>query len=549
MIYRALSWFIILFACFYGIGSYPLFDDNEGLYASVARNMLSSGQFIVPHLNGVPYLEKPPMLYWLMAGSMSIFGINEWAVRLIPALMFFATAAMMQRFLTRHTKSETAGFAAAIMMVTSLPLLAMGRMILCDMTMTCFLSAALMQFYDWYTSARKNHLLAFWAFLALAVLSKGFVAVILAGGSIGVFLLWQRATFNEARKIVSLPGILLFFIITAPWHIAAALQEPGFAWFYFINEHLYRFLNIREPHDYYTGPLWYYLPRVLGYLVPWAFCVWLFAAKDAAASTHVAAKRLLWSWLCFSLLFFSVSGGKANYYMIAGAPALIMLLAMQLENHIARNTRLARFVTCAGFILILILFGFSRFFCNSNSGEFYAGCQGASWPAIANSLLYVFIAMILCWRIPARWLPPLLGGSILLLLPLLISGVNLANGYVSQKKAADYLSSLTQGDVAIYQEFEELSSLAFYLEKPLIIIDSISNDLLYGQRQPASKPYFMTLSQWAAHKPAIPLVILRRRLFTVMDSLREKHVDIRHICILKQVARVAVIGQCEKGAP
>ena len=549
MIYRTLSWFIILFACFYGIGSYPLFDDNEGLYAAVARDMLKSGQFIIPHLNGVPYIEKPPMLYWLMAGSMSVFGVNEWAVRLIPALALFATASTMQRFLTRHTHSETTGFAAALMMVTSLPLLAMGRMIMCDMIMTCFFTAALMRFYEWYTDGKKGHLLAFWAFLALTVLSKGFVTVILMGGSIGVFFLWQRTPLTQARKILVPAGILLFFAIAAPWHIAASLQEPGFTWFYFINEHLYRFLNIREPHDYYTGPLWYYLPRILGYLVPWTFFLWLFAAKDSVAPTYVDIKRLLWSWFGFSLLFFSISGGKANYYMIAGMPALIMLLALALDKHIAEHTRLARFVTCAGFILILVAFGFSRLFCTASSGEFYDGCQGTSWPAVSGSVTYVFVAMVLCWRIPERWLPPLLGASILFLLPLLISGVNLANGRVSQQKVAEYLNASTHGDIAIYQEFEELSALAFYIDKPLIIVDSISNDLLYGQRQSSGQPYFMTLAQWAKYKPAIPLVVLRKRVFTVMDSLHDQHIDLKHICILKHIGRVAVIGQCEKGIP
>src|SRR5579884_2062879 len=86
--YPVVSWAIIVFACLFGIGSYPLLDNNEGLYASISRDMLASGHYIIPHLNGVPYLEKPPLLYWLTALSMSLFGINEMAARLPEALAF-----------------------------------------------------------------------------------------------------------------------------------------------------------------------------------------------------------------------------------------------------------------------------------------------------------------------------------------------------------------------------------------------------------------------------------------------------------------------------
>src|SRR4051812_19652686 len=127
--YRVIAWLIIGFACFYGLGGYPLLDNNEGLYASIGRDMLNSGQFIVPQLNGVPYLEKPPLLYWLLAASFALFGVNAWAAHLVPALALLATAWMMQRFLARQARSQEAGYAAAVIMVTALPLLAIGRMV------------------------------------------------------------------------------------------------------------------------------------------------------------------------------------------------------------------------------------------------------------------------------------------------------------------------------------------------------------------------------------------------------------------------------------
>src|SRR4029077_1472703 len=105
MNYRIVCWSLIFFACFFGLGAYPLLDHNEGMYAAIARDMLRNGDFIIPHLNGLPYIEKPPLLYWLMAASMAVFGQNEFAVRLIPALALCFTAWKLWRFLLRVTKS------------------------------------------------------------------------------------------------------------------------------------------------------------------------------------------------------------------------------------------------------------------------------------------------------------------------------------------------------------------------------------------------------------------------------------------------------------
>jgi len=550
MIYRALSCFIIAFACFYGLGLYPLFDNNEGMYASIARDMLSNHQFIIPHLNDMAYIEKPPMLYWLMAISMSLFGITTWAVHLVPALALFITAITTQRFLTRVTTNETVGFTAAILLVTSLPLLAMERMIMCDMVMTCFLSNALMQFFCWQKNGGKRNLLAFWALLALAVLSKGFVAIFLAGGAIYVFFAWQRAPFSQARKIFSPLGIVLFLVIAAPWHIAATLQEPGFAWFYFINEHVMRFLNKREPHDYYTGHFWYYLPRLLAYVLPWTFLLLLFFKKDSENSSHhPALRRLLWSWFGFSLLFFSISGGKANYYMMAGMPALAMLMALQIETIMAENARVLRSVASGCLLLVAGILLISQFFCVHGSGEFYNACQGTAWPATSGAFFYVVTGIVLCWRLPRRWIPQILGASIFFLLPLLISGVDLADGRVSQKDAADYINANYHGDVAIYHEYEEVSSLAFYIDRPLLIVDSTSDDLLYGKQQPANAHYFLSLADWAKRTPAIPMVVLQKKLDKTLLELHAAQVDLRNVCVEKQVSRVVIIKMCDGAKP
>jgi len=557
MSYRVIGWLLIIFACFYGLGSYPLLDHNEGMYAAIARDMLHSGDFIIPHLNGLPYLEKPPLLFWLMAVSMSVFGEHEWATRLVPALALFATTWMMERFIYRQTKSQTASMAAALIFATALPLLAIGRMVLCDMLMTCFLSAALMGFYnrgqgsEVRIQGRKEGFYGFYFFLALAVLTKGFVAIILAGGTIALFLLWQRRPLQDYLRIVSLRGMLLFLVITTPWHIAASLQEPGFAYFYFINEHVLRFLNLREPHDYYTGHIWYYLPRILGYLAPWTVFLALFARKDAQCQMLDIKKEsflisdlyhltsFLWSWFFFCLVFFSISGAKANYYMIAGMPPLVMLLALKLAQCMETKPHIIRGLASIALLLIISAIELVQCFCYEGRGDLYPICRIVSWPVIGATALYAIVAIALCWRSPPRWIVLLLGAHVLLLLPLLISGANMAGDRISQKPVAEFLKASSYGEVAVYQEFEELSALAFYMGKPLVIVDSHSSDLLYGQQHsPAARPLFISLPEWISRAPPLPMVILNKRL----DSVMAAH---HNVCLLDRFERVSVIHVCE----
>jgi len=572
MIYRFFCWFLILFACFYGLGSIPLLDDMEGLYASIARDMLKTHQFIIPHLNGLPYLEKPPLLYWLLAASMSIFGVGAGAARLIPALALFATARMMQRLIQRATRSEEAGFAAALIMVTSLPLFAIGRMVLCDMLMTYFLTASLGGFYEWYISPpsplkekegwevnrilqskslfpsltlkRQGKLYQFYGFLALAVLTKGFVTIILAVGAIALFLFAQRSPRQRWLHILSPSGILLFLLIATPWHIAAVLQEPGFAWFYFINEHLLRFLNMRQPHDYYTGYAWYYLPRILIYLMPWTPFLALFSYKLPPTGTkppthYQTLPHFLWSWFLFSLLFFSASGAKANYYMIAGMPALIMLLALRLKGRIEPDHRILHKLAAMALSLTIIVLPVIKYFCHIDSGELYPACEALSWGIMGEAALFVAIAAALCYRLPPRWTVPLVASSILWLLPLLSSALHAAESRLSQQPVAAYLKQSGYDNAALYQEFEEWSALAFYLDQPLPMVDTQSNDLLYGQRQ--SHGGFIPLSSWG-QKPQWPLLVSISKLDKVLTQLQA--MNIGKFCVLRSFERVAVVAPC-----
>jgi 4-amino-4-deoxy-L-arabinose transferase-like glycosyltransferase len=551
MSYRIVCGLLVIFACFYGLGSYPLFDNNEGLYAAIASHMLQRGDLIIPHLNDVPYIEKPPLLYWLMAFSMSLLGVNEWAARLPTAIAFLMTAWLIRRFLLRHDGSENIANQAALIFTTSLPLLMLGRTILFDMTMTCFLTAALLCFYESFQNKDK-HFYGFYLFLALAVLTKGLVALSLAGGTIIGFLIWQRSSVIQYKRILSLRGIALFILIAAPWHMMACLKDPGFAYFYFINEHLFRFLDLREPHDYHTGPIWHYLPCILIHLSLWApFLILLgaFFKRGKIASQMTTFSGFLWAWFLFYLLFFSLAGNKSDYYMMAGMPPLAMLLSIRITASLKAGGHLVQamlsiiflFLASLGALVLWLYYGGVEHL-SLNGQDFLQPLMTLplqGWPTflIGALVLYGMGAMVLCWRIPIRWVTVLLASVVLLLLPLALILFSQYKENFSQKSMAEFLRASSDKDIAIFYKFDEFSSLAFYLAKPLTIVDNTSPDLLYGKQKNTASQYFVSLSAWASRKETLPLIVKNSQIQEVLSKVPE-------VCVIKSFKFISVLGGC-----
>jgi 4-amino-4-deoxy-L-arabinose transferase-like glycosyltransferase len=522
-----LVWASALVFIFAGLGSSGILDNNEGLYAEIPREMLASHDWrmwVIPHLNGLPYMEKPPLLYWLTAMSFGAFGLSEWAARAVPALSALTCVGLLMWF-GRRIGHPLAGRFAALSFISGIGVAAMSRVLMFDMLLTALLVAALMHAYlflrdaETSTAAARRHgsLRCAWSLLALALLDKGFVALVLAGLVVGGYLLARHRrplTFLRACGAFLEPvSLLLFIAIAAPWHIAASLVEPIFPWFYFINEHVLRFLGRREPHDYYAGPWWYYLPRMGVFLFPWSFLLFGMAgggagAKASAKLTSGPAARLespgdgaaevfktasiasdglglfvMLAWL-LPLLFFSVSSAKANYYLVAVMPFLALHLALALEKR-----------------------------------RWLAG-RAALWPGLLTALLAVVLGLVLAKRpdamtqavvagMPARsfLLWALGGGAILSALSGIVAARSTRTGLltylapalwtggalwlvlmamqptVSTRELAQALHrDMPERTVYLYRNFEQQSSLPFYLRHPVAVIDPHSNDLFWGNR-------------------------------------------------------------------
>ena len=318
---------------FAGLDYRDLIRPDEGRYAEIAREMLATGDWLTPRLNGFKYFEKPALQYWATAGAFSLFGVDEWTARLWTALTGFG-GVLLVYFTGMRLYGRRAGLYAAAVLAGSFLYAFIGHFNTLDMGLSFFLTLALCAFLLGQMETETRHrapagrgqhawMLLAWAAAALAVLSKGLVGAVLPAGALVVYLLWQRDG-TLLRRLHLLAGGAVFLALAAPWFIAVSLENKEFFHFFFIHEHFERFLT--KQHGRYEPP-WYFIPVLLAGMAPWTLSL-LAALKAAFAKTTARFQpaRFLLAWSAFILLFFSASGSKLPSYILPMLPALALLI-------------------------------------------------------------------------------------------------------------------------------------------------------------------------------------------------------------------------------
>lgn len=328
-----------------------LLDDADSTHAEAAREMLVSGDYVTLHVNGVRYLEKAPLPYWLVAFSFRIFGVNEFAARLPMAISVFLLG-LLAFVWARRAFGDRAGTYAGLFVYTCAGVYLFTRILIPDVLLSLLIAASLYFFLTALEPASASwRWYAGYACVALGVLTKGLIALVFPGAAaflyFGISGEWRR--WREFRLA---SGFLLLFAIAAPWHVLAGLRNPGtadhhgFLWFYFVNEHFLRFLGKRYPRDYNKLPALLYWTLHLVWLFPWSF--YLPAAirtamearrrRSANANPRIAAARgadlrdfaartrlLCWSLAGVVLVFFAISTNQEYYTFPAYLPLLLLL--------------------------------------------------------------------------------------------------------------------------------------------------------------------------------------------------------------------------------
>jgi 4-amino-4-deoxy-L-arabinose transferase-like glycosyltransferase len=322
--------FVLLW--FAGLDHRHIIKADEGRYAEIAREMVASGDWLTPRLNGFKYFEKPALQYWMTAAAYELFGVNEWTARLWTALTGFLGVILVGWAGTRAF-GRTAGLLAAAALGGSVLYVFVGHFLSLDMGVSFFMTLAVLGFMlaqadDADARSRRTWMLAGWAAMALAVLSKGLIGVVLPVGAVAAYVLVQR-DWRLPGRLHLLAGGLLFLAIAAPWFVAVSLANPEFFHFFFIHEHFERFLT--TVHGRYE-PAWYFIPVLALGLMPWLPTVppalWRGWSDDTARRFRPA--RFLVVWCAVVFLFFSASDSKLPSYVLPIVPAVALLLGRYL---------------------------------------------------------------------------------------------------------------------------------------------------------------------------------------------------------------------------
>jgi 4-amino-4-deoxy-L-arabinose transferase-like glycosyltransferase len=488
-----------------------LTSPNEGLYAEAAREMVEGSSLVIPRANSVIYLEKPPLLYWLAAGSMRAFGQNAFAARLPSAVAALATAGLIVAA-GRRLGPRGSGALAAVIFATSMGLVLVARQVLFDSLLTLWTTLALLAF--WFGTAAESGarrrraalIAAGYAALALALLTKGLVGVALPVLTILAYSLLARDT-GRLRRAWSVPGVVLFLAIGVPWHLAAALAEKRFAWFYFVNEHWLRFLGRRQPPDFHEDPIFSPVLSLILLLLPWG--VFLAGAVRSELADREGGRRrpetlFLLCWALVPALFFTLSRTRTYYYQLPSVPALALLLgrfwARAWEQPRLSPRPRGLLLPAAGLsVVVAAAWLFARF------GS-WGSLRNAAWHALAFAcggwLLVGLVGgalLIAARREKAAFV--LIAAGVLLTV---VTGIRFAAGrgrpvFRSDEASARLIASLGPPEgtrVAVEGKFENHSSLAFYLPRrfrPVIVVDALGQgDLAFGSTLEDTRGIFVS---------------------------------------------------------
>src|SRR5215813_1215236 len=325
------------FFFFFGLGALGLTGADEPRYAQIGREMFERHDWILPTLNGQPWLEKPVLLYWKQINSYIFFGVRDWAAR-IPAAAH-ATALVLAIFFFMRRFRPGSELDAAIITASSAAIIGFGRAASTDMLVSAPFAIAMLAWWAWHETSKKLWLAAFYALLAVGMLAKGPIAPALALLIVAAYAALRRDAKIFLRSLWW-PGFALFFAIAVPWFVAVQLRVPQFFRVFFLEHNLARFGTDLYQH---AQPFWYYIPVFFLSTLPWT----VFTLPALAQTIRSGIRRVggtsetdqedwlalfLLLWIAIPIVFFSISRSKLPGYILPVVPAAALLTTINLHR-------------------------------------------------------------------------------------------------------------------------------------------------------------------------------------------------------------------------
>lgn len=396
---RRLGWLLAFCAAllFFDLGAYHFLSPDEGRYAEAAREILELRDWVVPHFAYAERLNKPPLLYWLAAASFQVFGPNEWAGRVVPALAALLGAVVLLR-LGRSMGRDTDGRLAAVILLTSPWYFVLARTLITDMLLCLWLTLTLAAFWWALHSGRTRDYVLFWIAAAGATLTKGPAGVALPG-LIAVLYLTVNRQWPQVRWKPLLGTFCLFPALALPWFAAAEIRKPGFLAYFLFSENVARFGG--KYHS--VEPFYFYLPVLAVGLLPWTFTLVPALLRFVRQLRHReadSAELFLWIWAGTFFIFFSLSRAKLPTYILPCFPPLALLAARQWAGCFgadvvaARWPRRAAAATCVTLVLLLLAGIFVPRVLNGLGGADRAALTASVVAATLVGVLLVGVALV-----------------------------------------------------------------------------------------------------------------------------------------------------------
>jgi hypothetical protein len=512
-------------------------DDVDAVQAQIARNMLSSGDWVTARLDGVTYLEKPPLIYWMIAISYKVFGVHDWAARIPIALsaiaLCFATAAFGAWAFGRR-----AGFYAGLCMSTCIGLFLFTRILLPDVVLTLAIALALWAFLRVLEEQEPHPRVwaaVFAASLGAGLLLKSLIGIVFPIAAVVVYLLCTRQIFSAWawKRLRPLSGLAIILLIAAPWHILAMFRNPpyfsftmksipgeyhGFFWFFFINEQLLRFLNLRSPRDYNTVPRLYFWLLNLAWLFPWSVYLPAAARLSYRSIDRAGRTRLLaLCWIGFVLVFFTFSTTQ-EYYSMPCYPAFALLIG----SAIAMNGRALRmgtrfltvFCSISSVVAIAILIAVRHVptpgdisQALSSNPAAYTLSLGHMEDLTLKSFAYLRIPLTLAtlsFLIGAigtvRTASKSVYVTVAIMMVVFFHAARLAmidfDPYLSSRPLVNKMQQSPPGNLIVDHHYYWFSSVFFYTDRPALLLNGRFNNLVYGSYAPNAPNVFPDDSQF-----------------------------------------------------
>jgi 4-amino-4-deoxy-L-arabinose transferase len=493
--------FKILIPCFFllfyilPLGFRPIFIPDESRYAEIPREMIASGDWIVPHLDGIRYFEKPVLGYWLNAISIKVFGENAFAVRFPSAMATGISALILFLLVRRFLNKNFLGAITAVIFLTSFEVYGVGTFNVLDSILAMFLTAAMASFFFAYAAGisvkkKQGLLFLFGIFCGLAFLTKGFLAFAVPVLVIIPFMIWERR-FKELLIMPWIP-IAAAVLVALPWGVLIHLREPDF-WHYFIwNEHIRRFLAENAQHSQSFMYFFFVLPAAA---LPWAFLFPAVILGLRRTRLKNPMTRYAVCWFVFPFLFFSMCKGKLLTYILPCFPPLAILISIGLHQYFEAGGKHA--FNAGGKSLALLIIGIAVALIGVESFGFKGFrpyIQSWKWALSLTGLItFAYLLFVACRNTEYKKKIVFYAVSPIFIIfstPFIIPGVTLQSK--SPGKILLQCSNLVHPDTILVSDEDQVRAVCWFYKRDDVYLLGGGGELKYGLTYKDSKKRLLT---------------------------------------------------------